>query len=99
MDENWPLIRYLMDDPVYWETYVSHVQDVVEGALGVEPTRERVRAAHGLIAPYVAGPDGEQPGCTFLLGSRDFDTELDSLLNHVFQRNKAAFEFLEANRN
>ncbi|MCK4660962.1 MAG: CotH kinase family protein [Phycisphaerae bacterium] len=98
VDENWPLIRYLMDDPVYWATYVSHVQDVIEGAFAGEPTQERFRAAHDLIAPYVVGADGEQPGYTFLFDSREFDTELDNLLNHVAQRSEAAISFLEANR-
>ncbi|MFH1748905.1 MAG: CotH kinase family protein [Planctomycetota bacterium] len=96
VDENWPLIRFLMDDPVYWATYASHVQDVIEGACAVETTQERFLAAHDLIAPYVTGADSEQPEYTFLFDSQEFDTELDNLLNHVIQRNEAAIEFLEA---
>lgn len=96
--ESWPLIRFLMDDPVYWTTYVAHVQDVIEEAFAVAPTQERFQAAHDLIAPYVTGADGEQPGYTFLFDSQEFDTELQNLLDHVERRHDAAIEFLEADR-
>lgn len=98
VDENWPLIRLLMDDPMYWATYVSHVRDAIEGAFAVEPAQERFRAAHDLIAPYVTGVNGEQPGYTFLLDSQEFDTELDNLLDHVERRHDAANEFLETDQ-
>jgi hypothetical protein len=96
VNENWPLIRYLRDDPVYWAAYVSHVQEVIETVLAVEATRQRFLTAHDLIAPYVTGADGELPGYTFLRDPQEFDTELDNLLRHVEQRHNAAIEFLEA---
>ena len=97
VDDHWPLIRYLMDDPVYRATYVSHVREVIDGAFAVEPTQERLQAAHDLIEPYVVGADGEQAGYTFLAGTEAFDTELDSILDHVANRREAALDFLEAN--
>ena len=94
--DNWPLIRCLADDPVYWSTYVAYVRETIEGEFAVEAAQARLQAAHDLIAPYVTGADGEQPGYTFLLNSWEFDTELDHLLDHVEQRNNATIKFLEA---
>jgi len=93
--DNWPLIRYLADDPTYWADYVSYVGETVEDAFAVEATQQRLQAAHDLIEPYVVGPDGEQPGYTLLADPQDFYDELDYLLDHVVQRREAVLEFLE----
>ncbi len=93
--DDWPLIRYLADDPVYWDTYVAYVRETIEGAFAVEPTQARFQAAHDLIAPYVVGTEGEQTGYTFLSDPQEFYTGLDDLLEHVVQRREAALEFLE----
>jgi len=95
--EGWPLIRFLMDDAVYWATYLAHVEDVKDVALAVGATQGRFTAAHDLIAQYVTGVDGEQPGYTFLFAPQEFDTEYGALLNHVVDRNAAAAAFLAAN--
>jgi len=91
---NWPLIRYLADDPVYWAIYVSYVQETIEGLFAVEPTQARYQAAHDLIAPYVVGSEGELPGCTLLSDSQEFYDALDDLIAHVAQRREAVLEFL-----
>ena len=93
--DDWPLIRYLADDPTYWADYVSYMGETVEGAFAVEATQQRYRAAHDLIAPYVTGAEGEQPGYTLLANPQDFYDELDYLLDHVVQRREAVLEFLE----
>lgn len=92
--DNWPLIRYLVDDPVYWAMYVSHVQETVDGAFAVEPTQARYQAAHDLIAPYVVGSEGELPGYTFLSDSQEFYEGLDELVAHLAQRHEAVLECL-----
>jgi hypothetical protein len=93
--DRWPLIRYLMDDPVYRAIYVAYVQEAIEGAFAVAPTQARLQAEHDLIAPYVVGPEGEQPGYTFLFDPQEFAAELDRLLEHVVQRREAALGFLD----
>jgi hypothetical protein len=93
--ENWPLIRYLVDDSTYWPVYVSYVRETAESAFAVEPTQARYQAAHDLIAPYVTGAEGEQPGYTCLADPQDFDDGLDGLLGHVVQRQDAVLDFLQ----
>lgn len=94
--ENWPLIRYLADDPDYWSVYVSYVRQTIETAFAVAPTQARYQAEHDLIAPYVVGDEGEQPGYTFLSDPQEFEDGLQYLLDHVQQRQDAAINFLNA---
>jgi len=92
--ENWPLIRFLMDDPVYRGTYRFFVNETVGGSFETEKTRERFQQAHEAIAPYVTGPEGEQAGYTLLAEPGDFNTALESLLLFAAQRREEALQFL-----
>jgi spore coat protein H len=31
VDDNWPLIRYLLDDPVYYALYLDYVAETIAG--------------------------------------------------------------------
>lgn len=93
---DWPLIRYLMDDPVYHDLYASYIEETINGAF--EPTKMTAtyQALHDLIAPYVIGENGEQPGYTFLNSSEEFDTALTELINHASERHTAAQEYVSS---
>jgi len=92
--EQWPLIRYLMDDPVYYQAYAACVYEAVTGPFSVEYTRQRYQRARELISPYVTGPEGEQPGYTLLQSAEVFEEAFSYLDNHVEQRYEKALAFL-----
>jgi spore coat protein CotH len=96
--ENWPLIRYLADDPVYYEQYREYLETVVTTSF--EPTKreETYRYYHALIEPYVTGPEGEQAGYTHLKSAEAFETSLDALIEHAYGRHDAVTEYLSAGR-
>ena len=94
VQDQWPLIRYLLDDPTYQAAYVSHMRTFVEQVFDVATLQARFQAEHDLIAPYVVGEEGEQAGYTLLNSAEDFDTALTSLLQFVADRHDAAVEFL-----
>ncbi|HYE87316.1 MAG TPA: CotH kinase family protein [Vicinamibacterales bacterium] len=75
-DASWPLIRFLLDDPVYRAQYRSHLEQLTRTVF--EPSRlsARFRAAHTLIARDVIGVDGEQRGRTFVNDPADFDAAM-----------------------
>ena len=54
VSDAWPLIRYLLDDPVYWERYVAFMAENFAGALAPEAVIARIRAHAELVAPYAA---------------------------------------------
>ena len=93
--EQWPLIRYLMDDQVYRSAYISYMKEFIDGAFDVSAVQARFQTAHDLIAPYVTGSEGEQTGYTLLSNQEDFDTGLTELLQFVADRADAAKAFLD----
>ncbi len=51
---NWPLIRFLLDDPEYAARYHQALQDVLDNAYIQDSLYQRMDAYHALVAPYVA---------------------------------------------
>lgn len=94
--ENWPLIRYLMDDPVYHALYVGYVEDTINGAFEPSKIQATYQAMHDLIAPYVVGENGEIEGYTFLTSDEAFDTALTELMTHAEERAALARDYLAA---
>lgn len=91
---DWPLIRYLIDDPVYSARYVAAVKTALTSTFALEATRQRYRTAHALIRPYVIGPQGEQPDATLLSSPAAFEASLKQLETHLENRHRAAQMFL-----
>lgn len=94
VDDQWPLIRYLMDDPVYHEKYVQAVEKVISGAFYPDNLKPLYTKNHDLIAPYVIGENGEQKGYTLLKSPEEFNSSLESLLSHADSRYSDTMAYL-----
>ncbi|MBM4352406.1 MAG: cellulosomal protein [Deltaproteobacteria bacterium] len=96
--DKWPLIRYLADEPAYFQIYRDFVADFADTVFAAEATKARMEELHTLVAPYVVGPEGEQGEFTLLESSDAFTNALVSgstaLLPYVDQRHEAAKAFL-----
>jgi spore coat protein CotH len=94
VNASWPLIRYLLDDPVYRSAYRAHVEDLLNTVF--EPSRlaTRLQTEYGRIAPYVVGAEGEQPGSTFIQSPAEFTQAVTSLISYVQTRAAAARQAL-----
>ena len=98
MDEvtdDWPLIRYIMDDPVYQGIYVAYVEEVVNGAFNPDEIKVKYQELHDLISSYVVGPNGEIDGYTHLVSESAFEDSVASLIQHAYNRYKAASEYVQ----
>ena len=93
VSEKWPLIRFLLDDPVYRAAYITELQAALDGPLAVASLQARMEQAHALIAPYVVGAEGEKAPFTLLDKAADFEGALtsgtDALKPHVVARHEA----------
>lgn len=102
VNQRWPLIRFLMDDPVYQKKYVDLVEETINGAFELDRTQKRYQAAFDLIKEYVVGENGEQPGYTHLHLKQDgpeaFDIALEKLIMHAEERQKVAREYITTMR-
>lgn len=91
VSSDWPLIRYLMDDEVYHDRYLTYVEETANGAFEPAKMEATYRAMHELIKPYVVD---EQEGYTNLSSDEAFESALTELIEHVNARYAAVQEFL-----
>jgi spore coat protein H len=96
--DDWPLIRYLMDDPVYRTMYLDALDETVSTAFEPSKMAETYRTYHDLIEPYVVGADGENEGYTNLRDQEAFDTSVEALIEQAYSRHDAVMEFLATER-
>ncbi len=91
VDDSWPLIRYLLDDPVYYAQYVDNVHAVIQGAF--EPTKMEAtyRELAALVEPYVLKENMEH---TYLQSDEAFYTAIETLVQHAYARYEVATEFV-----
>jgi hypothetical protein len=77
IDASWPLIRFLMDDPVYRATYRAHVEDLL--ATAFEPSRVSgvFRSEQARISRFVTGSEGEDPSRSFAGTPAQFDATVN----------------------
>jgi hypothetical protein len=95
----WPLIRFLLDDTHYRGIYRDELARAVEGAIPAAASRDRVERLHSLIAPYVIGPESvETAPYTFLRRAEEFTGSLrgtpGALLDHLAARRTTVLEAL-----
>jgi spore coat protein CotH len=96
VNDTWPLIRYLIDDPVYNVQYKEHVQEFVNTVFKPEAMNTLLTKYHELISPYVIGPaEFEQGKYTHLTNSVAFSSELIALKQHIVNQNQAVIEYLK----
>jgi spore coat protein CotH len=89
--EKWPLIRFLMDDPVYQSQYKDYLGEVVETAFEPEKMAEIFQTYHDLVAPYVLA---ETEIATMLRTASAFENSVDVLIQHVKDRTQIVQDYL-----
>lgn len=95
MSNDWPLIRFLMDDPVYKNIYHNEMTAAMRGCFNESAIIERMTQLHELIRPYVLGEEGETSKYSFLTdGTAQFDQGLTEITTLVSNRHKAVSDYL-----
>ena len=98
VNASWPLIRYLMEDPVYRAAYRGYLQEMLNTVFEPTALTTRLQAEYARIAPYVVGAEGEQAGRTFLASPTEFTQAVSSLVTYVSTRAAAVRQALETSR-
>ena len=84
---NWPLIRYIADDAAYFQRYKDLLKTFNNDVFNNATIDAMIDNNYNLITPFVIGPDGEQPGYTYLTSSASFTNEKSNLKLLVTNRN------------
>ncbi|MBN2533331.1 MAG: CotH kinase family protein [Spirochaetales bacterium] len=90
----WPLIRYLMDDPVYRDFYHQEMRIAMDGCFNESAVRNRIQQYANLIRSYV---ESESSTYSYLTnGVGQFDQAVNELLNHVSTRRNTVWDYLNS---
>lgn len=98
VNAGWPLIRYLLDDPVYRAAYRGQIEELLNTVFEPARVTSRLQAESARIAPYVVGAEGEQTGRTFLASPEEFTQAVTSLLAYAQSRSASVRRALETAR-
>ncbi|MCB0210778.1 MAG: CotH kinase family protein [Anaerolineae bacterium] len=82
--DNWPLIRYLLDDPTYYDLYMDYLAEINRDVFIPDQLAEKYQDLAELIGPYVAKEDGLE----------SFENAVQSLTERTYERAEAVASFL-----
>ncbi len=91
VNEKWPLIRYLADDPVYFKKYVGFLREVLDKAYNPEKLKEKLTKEHDMIEIFVTGDEGELPPYSVMENFPEFENQFEWMLGY-FDKQAAAIE-------
>lgn len=89
---SWPLIKYIMDQPVYEEQYEAYLREFVDEVFTTDRMVTLYSGYYDLLKSYAYA---EEKGYTFLNSSSSFDSAISTLKTHVAQRNSAVDSYLD----
>lgn len=98
VNASWPLIRNLMDDPIYRAAYRSYVEEMLNTVFDPSAMTARLQAEYARIAPYVVGAEGEVPERSFLQSPAEFTQAVTTLMTYVGTRAASVRQALAAAR-
>lgn len=93
--DNWPLIRYILDNEEWKSMYHNYLSDFAENVFEPKKMSKVYDNYKQLILSSVVGEKGEQKDYSFLTSDTDFFNATESLKNHVYKRYSAVHEYLQ----
>lgn len=91
VNDNWPLIRYLLDDSEYNVIYDSYVDEFTQDIFTEEKMETMYNNYYELIKDYAYA---EVEGYSFIKSDQSFDVTVETLKSHVIERNEAVQTYL-----
>jgi hypothetical protein len=94
VNQSWPLIRYLADDTLYFQTYRKYLGEFIASVFNEAVLGPAGEKAHQMILPYVIGAEGEQPGYSHIPNQTVFVNSLQAFKSHISARNLLVSQYL-----
>lgn len=89
---NWPLIRYIIDQPEYEQVYKNYLQQFMDEVFVPADMINTYSTYYNLLKDYAYA---EESGYTFLRNDAEFDQAVETLKTHVQTRNNAVNSYLK----
>jgi len=95
LSDDWPLIRYLIDDEHYLSIFNAEVRKFIENVFYPDKVIKTIMENMDLVEPSVLGVEGEKPPYTMLRSTQDFVQERIRISDFVKQRYQTALDYLK----
>jgi hypothetical protein len=92
---NWPLIRYIIDEPSFLQNYKLELKSFNNEIFTSSRMNGLIDQYYDLISQSVTGASGEQTGYSLLNNEFEFLNEKNNLKNHVIQRNNLIYNYVQ----
>ncbi len=91
----WPLIRYLVDDPEYYTFYKVSVKDFIENTFTTTKMREYLIKHKAVLQPNFTGTGVEAPPYSHLSNPQSFVQSVTDLEKYINERHSAVSNFVK----
>ncbi len=91
----WPVIRYIVDDPEYFAFYKSSVKDFVGKHFTLTTMSEYIRKHKAILAPSFIATEIEKPPYSYLQNTQSFDNSVSDLEKYINERFAAVSIFVK----
>lgn len=92
--DQWPLIRYLVNDPEYFAYYKSAVMAFIEKDFNPTAMGAYLQKHKAILQPYFTGTGVESPPYSHLKNPQNVEKAVAALEKYINERHQAALAFL-----
>lgn len=92
--DEWPLIRYLLDDPVYRAAYTTYVAEALETVFDPQVLETLIRATFETIEPFLTDPDGALSEYSFVSSVGEARSAMEQLVASAKSKIEEAATYL-----
>lgn len=89
----WPLIRYVVDDPEYFAYYKSAVKDFIQKDFNPTTMAAYIQKHKAILQPYFSGTGVEAPPYSHLQNPKNFESAIAALEKYINERYQVALAF------
>jgi hypothetical protein len=91
----WPLIRFLIDDPEYYTFYRTAVKNFINTSFNPQILSEYLKKHKAILEPNFIGSEVEKPPYSHLSNSANFSKSITDLGKYINERYSAALVFIK----
>jgi hypothetical protein len=91
----WPLIRFLIDDPEYYTFYRTAVKNFINTSFNPQILSEYLKKHKAILEPNFIGSEVEKPPYSHLSNSANFSKSITDLEKYINERYSAALVFIK----
>jgi len=93
--DQWPLVSFLLEDPVYFDVYVGCVADALATVYRADALGDLVSELQAMLVPCLTGEEGELSEHSFLSSVEQMERAGEQVLAEIEARISDAEAFLE----